>query len=284
MRTKALILCTVVALSQITTASVHAATVITGHVCTKIGATTTSGGKSYVCAKSGSKLKWHLSPARSSKTSPSPKPTPTTTSKNTKSPLPSVSPKPTVTAKPTVTPKPKPKPTPSVTPTPEPSDSQTAPTYLALGQSAVIGSFKVLVNSFNADAGDAVCAANGNNDGCMVNDQKKGVVDPASTTKWVSVTLSLTNVSTQAGNASDGLDQSLIIAGEEVPSIDFVPGVSHLIFDLNLNPGDSGTGQVYFEVDKSASSIQGMKVVQQLSGDGTDISAPDPAEAYFLLS
>ena len=75
------------------------AAVKAGSACTKIGATSTTGGKKYTCVKSGKKLVWNKGvtvpapkPSATPTATPSPTPTPTATPTPTPSPTPTAAP------------------------------------------------------------------------------------------------------------------------------------------------------------------------------------------------
>lgn len=97
----------------ILTMSTSAAAVKSGSKCTKVGATSTAGGKKFTCIKSGSKVVWNKGVAVKPRT-PVATPTATPTPQPMPTPSPSPTPEPTLAPTPTVTPTPAPIPAPIV--------------------------------------------------------------------------------------------------------------------------------------------------------------------------
>ena len=204
----------------------------TGTKCAKKGLISNSGGKTYTCLKIGNFLIW--SPGYS-----------------INKPIPSTS----TPSKPTSSPKPTPTPTLGSISMPVPASSPLK-----------IGTLTYTIDKvlFNVDS--AVCAGNGLNSGCKLDDNFNAVVDPTSTTSWVAVNFTVQNSGADIANPAGFLTGfNLVLSnGQLLENQDFVVGYPRLS-DVRIIPGGSGSGAVMVQVPKSVTSLKSFLVIRDSS-------------------
>jgi hypothetical protein len=135
-----------------------------------------------------------------------------------------------------------------------------------LGSTAKVGDFTVSVSSIQDNAGSAICAENFYNDGCTYDSKFNGIVDPASTGRWIRIIVQATNSGNTASDFSPG-DVGFVSNGSVVWNGYMQPVAKDRISDLTILPSATATGSLYAYIQKGT-NLEMLAVKQSAFSDG----------------
>ena len=136
-----------------------------------------------------------------------------------------------------------------------------------MGTALTVGNFAYQVKGIEFGLDDEICNANPFNDGCKLDDNFNSIVDPNSQFNWAAVTINATNKSNKVGKpASLFLTTfSLVLpSGQLLKSEIFAIGDNDFS-KVEIIPGGSGSGRVFFQIPKSITSLKGIMVIRDNS-------------------
>ena len=115
------------------------------------------------------------------------------------------------------------------------------------GYELTVGGIGYSVSSFTPDITSDLCAAHPDNDGCTLDDNSSGIVDPSSTSIWASLDLGVSNNSTELFQSGIMTSYYIVMpTGQLLQSQDFA-SIDNGINDLQVVPGGTGDGQIAFQ-------------------------------------
>jgi hypothetical protein len=134
-----------------------------------------------------------------------------------------------------------------------------------LGTFAKVGDFNVSLSSIQDGAGTAICAENFYNEGCTYDSKFNGIVDPASTGRWIRVVVQATNLGKGASDFSPG-DVGFVSNGSVIWNGYMQPVAKDRISDLTILPSATATGSLYAYIQKNT-ALEMLAIKSSAFGD-----------------
>ena len=150
------------------------------------------------------------------------------------------------------------------TPVKPPAGSIFAPANV--NQSIRIGNADFAVKEIDFGIGVEICQQNPFNEGCVLGPKLQGLVDVNSDVRWIAINVEIENgyQNTFAPSFNDYVFY-LVQENNELIENNVAAVISKSLFDLSIETGESGSGQVVFSVPKSIGSLNPLLVIRDQS-------------------
>ena len=163
--------------------------------------------------------------------------------------------------------------------TPASNPMGTASNPVPMGTALTVGDFSYRLDGIEFGLDAEICESNSFNDGCAFDDDYKAIVDPASTFNWAAVTVTAVNKSKViAKPASLFLKTfSLVLPNGQLLGSEIFAFGDNDFSQLQVIPGGSGNGRIFFQVPKSITTLKSLLVIRDSS------SFTSTKDVYFKL-
>jgi hypothetical protein len=135
-----------------------------------------------------------------------------------------------------------------------------------MGTKLKISGIEYSISAVNPSADALLCGANSFNKGCKLDDNFKSIVDPNSTTTWLTVEFSASNT-TNSIVKPGGIERNffLVLANGQLLERELFATFPQNFYDVQMIPGGAGVGQVAFALPKTGSSTSQLLVLRDRS-------------------
>lgn len=163
--------------------------------------------------------------------------------------------------------------------TPAASPMGSALNPIPMGESFRVGEFTYRIDSIEFGLDKEICENNSFNEGCTFDNNFNAIVDPNSTIYWAGVTLTATNKSSEIAKPGSLYIKtfSLVLPSGQLLGSDIFAFGGNDFSEVQVIPGGSGTGKIFFQIPKTIKSLKSILVIRDRS------SLLDVKDYYFKL-
>jgi hypothetical protein len=163
--------------------------------------------------------------------------------------------------------------------TPTSNPLGTASNPVPMGSALAVGDFTYRLDGIQFGLDAEICASNSFNDGCAYDDDYKAIVDPASTFNWAAVTVTAVNKSKVIAKPAALFVKtfSLVLPSGQLLGSEIFAFGDNDFSQLQVIPGGSGNGRIFFQVPKSITTLKSLLVIRDSS------SFTSTKDVYFKL-
>jgi hypothetical protein len=163
--------------------------------------------------------------------------------------------------------------------TPTSNPLGTASNPVPMGSALAVGDFTYRLDGIQFGLDAEICASNSFNDGCTYDDAYKAIVDPASTFNWAAVTVTAVNKSKVIAKPASLFMKtfSLVLPSGQLLGSEIFAFGDNDFSQLQVIPGGSGNGRIFFKVPKSITTLKSLLVIRDSS------SFLSTKDVYFKL-
>lgn len=134
------------------------------------------------------------------------------------------------------------------------------------GQSLSTSFFSVKINQIDFGVGSEICSSNPFNQGCKINSNLAGEIDPDSAIRWVSVDLFFANRGKYSlSPAGSNFTYYLVLANNELLENSTTPVFTGNLSSITLSPGNSGGGRIAFAIPRESRDLNPILILRDES-------------------
>lgn len=136
-----------------------------------------------------------------------------------------------------------------------------------MGTAQLAGDFVYRIDGIDFGIDAEICDTNSFNDGCTINDDFDGIVDPNATFNWAGVRITATNKTDKISKPAELFMKTFSLVmpnGQLLKSQAFALGDGDFT-KVEVIPGGTGSGRLFFQVPKSIKTLKTLMVIRSLS-------------------